>query len=189
MPTPAPPPSKSWPRPLLWGFLVLASEIIGATLPGIALIDGKRGLSLCLDCELEFFDVALLVAVERVLRNDASTMDSPGLLALPAASAIDASTGIYNAVAVTQLCQQGAPLPSPQFTHDCKERCSRYISDARAASAVVTPSHSREARFARCAPCSFSPCRRSSQGQPQLVESGVPGLRCSVLSPTTSARC
>ena len=74
---------------------MLASEIIGATLPGIALIDGKRGLSLCLDCELEFFDVALLVAVERVLRNDASTMDSPGLLALPAASAIDASTGIY----------------------------------------------------------------------------------------------
>ena len=67
---------------------MLASEIIGATLPGIALIDGKLGLSLHLDCELEFFDVALLVAVERVLRNDASTM-APGLLALPAASAIE----------------------------------------------------------------------------------------------------
>ena len=42
----------------------LASEIPGATLAVIALVDGKRGLSLRLDCELEFFGVDLLVAVE-----------------------------------------------------------------------------------------------------------------------------
>ena len=50
----------------------LASEIPGATLTDIALVDGKRGLSLRLDCELEvrldcgleLFGVALLVAVE-----------------------------------------------------------------------------------------------------------------------------
>jgi hypothetical protein len=51
----------------------------------------------------------------------------------------------------------------------------------------LSPRSSSHPRIA-CS-CTFSPCRRSSKVQRQLIESGVPGLRCSALSPTTSAKC
>ena len=109
---------------------MLASEIIGATLPGIALIDGKRGLSLCLDCELEFFDVALLVAVERVLRNDASTMDSPGLLALPAASAIEARWRVCKSVTPNNFANRARRYRHRNLHMIVKNDAHIYISDA-----------------------------------------------------------
>ena len=111
LPTPAPPPLKSCPRPLLcaflelaYGFLELASTCIGATLDVIVLVR-KLDPSPRFDSGLEFFGVELLAAVDRVVPN-ASTMVSPGLLASPAAAAIDESAKSQKRRQVG--CQDGA---------------------------------------------------------------------------------